>query len=408
MPAETALSLPDLSDTGLLPTSIRQDAQAEITSRSVAAESDGLSRAVYCVLGIPIDVVEMVDVVRTIDAAALAADPFVISTPNLNFLVKSQKDFEFRESILLSDLCPADGVPIVWIGKFLGIPIKRRIAGSDILESLKTVCPSRGHLKIFLFGATDSVAAAAAKAINTVPASLTCVGWSCPGFGTLEELSANEFLERVNSSGADFLMAALGAKKGQLWLQRNHSRLRVPIRAHLGATINFQAGTVRRAPSIMQKLSLEWLWRIKEEPYLWRRYLHDGTVFIRLMLTRVVPLAIEARLMRRKAGREGHNLVIDQVQDQNSVTLNIAGFATTGQMQKAICSFRGALATGKRLVVDFSKTRAVDQRFLGLLLMVRKQVKARGGELQFTGISPTLLRSFRLNGIEHLLAGAVN
>jgi N-acetylglucosaminyldiphosphoundecaprenol N-acetyl-beta-D-mannosaminyltransferase len=77
-------------------------------------------------------------------------------------------------------------------------------------------------------------------------------------------------------------------------------------------------------------------------------------------------------------------------------------------VDKAICSFGAALATGKLLIVDFSKTRAVDQRFLGLLLMVRKQVKARGGELQFTGISPTLLRIFRLNGIEHLLAGAVN
>ena len=65
----------------------------------------------------------------------------------------------------------------------------------------------------------------------------------------------------------DFLAVSLGAKKGQAWLLRNHHRLQIPVRAHLGATINFQTGTVKRAPaSIRQALGFEWLWRIKEEP----------------------------------------------------------------------------------------------------------------------------------------------
>ena len=125
--------------------------------RNAAATShDDLSREVYCILGIPIDAIEMPAVLRSIDAAAATRAPFVISTPNLNFLVNSQTDPEFRESLLLSDLCPPDGMPIVWIARLLGIPIKKRIAGSDIFEALKSR-PSLGtsvkDISIWIHGA---------------------------------------------------------------------------------------------------------------------------------------------------------------------------------------------------------------------------------------------------------------
>jgi Glycosyl transferase WecG/TagA/CpsF family len=90
------------------------------------------------------------------------------------------------------------------------------------------------------------------------------------------QMSRDQMIDKVNASEADFLAVSLGAKKGQLWLHRNHQRLAIPVRAHLGAAINFQAGTVKRAPPRLRAWGLEWLWRIKEEPQLWRRYGHDG------------------------------------------------------------------------------------------------------------------------------------
>ena len=141
---------------------------------------DDLSREVYCILGMPIDAIEMPAVLRSIEIAAANPAPFVISTPNLNFLVNSQQDSEFRESLLVSDLCPADGMPIVWIAMLMGIPIKHRIAGSDIIEALKSRRNSEPPLKVFIFGATESVAAAAARSLNVNPAALSCVGWALP------------------------------------------------------------------------------------------------------------------------------------------------------------------------------------------------------------------------------------
>ena len=105
-------------------------------------------------------------------------------------------------------------------------------------------------------------------------------------------MSTPAIIDAINASDADFLAVALGAKKGQAWLQQNHARLRIPVRVHLGATINFQAGTLKRAPTLIQRLGLEWLWRIKEEPQLWRRYWNDGLALLGLLITRVFPLLL--------------------------------------------------------------------------------------------------------------------
>jgi N-acetylglucosaminyldiphosphoundecaprenol N-acetyl-beta-D-mannosaminyltransferase len=367
---------------------------------------DDLSREVHCVLGIPIDAIEMPAVLRSIDAAAAAAAPFLISTSNLNFLVNSQTDSEFRESLLLSDLCPPDGMPIVWIAWLLGIPIKKRAAGSDFFEELKSR-PSFGRpLKIFLFGSTEQVAAEACNRLNSDAAGLKCVGWLCPGFGDMDELSQDHFIDQINASNADFLVAALGAKKGQLWLRRNHRRLKIPIRAHLGAVINFQAGIVRRAPLAVRRLSLEWLWRIKEEPSLFGRYWHDGGVLIRLLLTRVLPLAAGARWRQLRAERGRHDFVIVPVHHDQRVTLRISGDATASQLPRAIAAFRDAVGCQKPIEVDLSGTRAVDARFFGLFLMLRKQLRARETGLRFVGVSPALERLFRLNGIGYLLSSS--
>jgi N-acetylglucosaminyldiphosphoundecaprenol N-acetyl-beta-D-mannosaminyltransferase len=184
----------------------------------------------------------------------------------------------------------------------------------------------------------------------------------------------------------------------------NRDRLRIPIRAHLGATINFQAGSVKRAPYAMQKFGLEWVWRITEEPSLFGRYWHDGIVLLQLLLTRVVPLAIATRWRQLRANRGRHDFVILAAQNDQTVTLRISGDATAIRAPQAIATFREVVASHKPVVVDLSRTRAVDARFFGLFLMLRKQLKGSGSGLRFVGVSPGLERQFRLNGVGYLLS----
>jgi N-acetylglucosaminyldiphosphoundecaprenol N-acetyl-beta-D-mannosaminyltransferase len=373
----------------------------------LATFGDDLTRDVYCILGMPVDSSGMNSVLRAIERAATDKMLLFISAPNLNTLVNMQLDSGFRDSLLQSDLCPPDGMSIVLIARLLGAPIRDRISGSDIFDALKAEHNLTKPLKVFMFGGIEGVAAAACCALNAQPCGLYCVGSFYPGFDSVEEMSHDDIIDKINSTAADLLVVSLGAKKGQLWLQRNQQRLLIPVRSHLGAVVNFQAGTVVRAPLIMRRLGLEWLWRIKEEPYLWRRYWSDGVVLLRLLITRVLPLALWTWWLGMKFDREGQNLVITQECDCASVTLSLSGPATTRHVEKVIPVFRDAILTRKQVIIDFSKTRAIDSRFLGLLLMLRKTLNGTRAGPIIVGLSPRLESIFRFNELEFLLSNKV-
>lgn len=368
------------------------------------ALQSNLMRSVYCVLGMPIDAVNMATVVHRIETAAITRAIFLISTPNLNFLVNSLSDPEFRESLLDSDLCPPDGAPIVWIARLLGLPIKERAAGSDLLDRLQARGSGTRPLSIFLFGGAKGIAAAAAGKINSKPGGLNCVGTMDPGFCEVSEMSLDHIIDTVNSSGADFLALSLGAKKGQLWLQLNHNSLTIPVRTHLGAAINFQAGIVKRAPPTLRALGLEWLWRIKEENYLWKRYANDGLVLLRLLLTRVLPLAAMTRWHQFRHKHQPQDLLIKKSHDGQSILISLSGVAAERHVPQAISCFQEALAGKQDVIVDLSNTQLIDARFLGLLLMLRKELKSGGTKLIFKGASRSVKRIFRFSELEFLLS----
>lgn len=370
--------------------------------QSALAPPADLSRSVYGLLGIPVDALDFPALLRSMELARNAGAPFLISTPNVNFLVRSQISDAFRESMLQSDLCLADGMPLIWLAKLLRIPIHERIAGSDLFGRLKSANAAGNRLRVFLLGGAEGLAAAVGAKLNAERSGLECVGVLNPGFGTIEEMSSPDIIDQINASGADLIAVFFGAEKAQAWLLRNHARLRPPIRAQFGATINFEAGTVRRAPPMLRSTGFEWLWRIKEEPYLWSRYLSDGTALLAMLATSVLPLMLSARRLRSL-----QKLSIIRREDHASVTIALVGAAVATHADGAIEQLRNALGSGKRLIIDVSNTQYVDARFFGLFLMVRKQLAGRGQELLFTGASAGLRRIFRLNRFEFLLSPEV-
>jgi N-acetylglucosaminyldiphosphoundecaprenol N-acetyl-beta-D-mannosaminyltransferase len=204
------------------------------------------------------------------------------------------------------------------------------------------------------------------------------------------------------------LSVSLGEKKGQQWLYRNHTRLTIPIRAHLGAAINFQAGIIKRAPKKVRTLGLEWLWRIKEEPYLWRRYFGDGIVMLRLLFTRVLPMVIVQHWYRAKTGNQKDGLSIKTKTNGRSIILSLCGVATERDIQKGVTCFREAIVTNRDIVIDLSNLHFIDARFLGLMLMLRKQQRKQGTKLTFIGVSRPIGRLFRLNELAFLLSPDVS
>jgi N-acetylglucosaminyldiphosphoundecaprenol N-acetyl-beta-D-mannosaminyltransferase len=388
---------------------LMQDAgsQTNPVARVEAPHRDELSRQVFGILGMPIDAMEQLPALKALVAAVENREPFLLSTPNVNFLVTSQVDRQFRESLLLSDLCLVDGMPVVWIARMLGVPIKNRVAGSDLFDALKFADRIDRRFGVFLFGGGEEVAARVGKTLNAQSRGLKCVGTLNPGFGTIDEMSSEQIIEAINASGADILAVFLSAKKAQAWLLQNHDRLRIPVRAQFGATINFEAGTIKRAPPFFKSAGLEWLWRIKEEPYLWRRYWADGQSLLRLLLTSALPLTVDSLWTRLRSARTPRGLRIELREDDHSVVVQLYGLAVAAHIEDAIEAFREALDKNKMIDVDVSGTRMFDPRFFGLLLMVRKQLRRRGQALRFIEVSRAVVRTFRWNGFEFLLSNAI-
>jgi N-acetylglucosaminyldiphosphoundecaprenol N-acetyl-beta-D-mannosaminyltransferase len=149
---------------------------------------------------------------------------------------------------------------------------------------------------------------------------------------------------------------------------------------------------------MMRRFGLEWLWRIKEEPYLWRRYRDDGRVLLRLLFFQVLPFAFWTQWLRLRHERR-EDFIITRAHGRETVTLYLSGPAAARHVDKAIAALREAIASRKQITLDFSNTRSVDARFLGLLLMLKKKLKSAGATPNFEGLSPHLERLFRLNGL---------
>jgi N-acetylglucosaminyldiphosphoundecaprenol N-acetyl-beta-D-mannosaminyltransferase len=379
-------------------------AHRDLAQPATAGEAKaGFAREVYCLLGVPVDAVNMGDALQRVRDASARRSACFISTPNLNFLISCRSDTQFRDSIVNCDLCIADGMPLVWMARLLDIPIRERVPGSGLFEQLRRD-PSK-PLSVYFFGGADGVAAKASQMLNSERSAMTCVGYQCPGFGSVEDMSSDETIAQINASGADFLVVALGAKKGQAWIERNRARITIPIVSHLGATINFAAGTVQRAPLWMQTSGLEWLWRIKEEPALWRRYFFDGLAFARLLATRVIPFFAYMRLARpRRADIDNASIAIREGAVENVV--RITGAWTHENLDPLRGCFSRAVADSKDIRMDMEDVTYVDASFLGLLLLLYGAQRRRGKRFRCGPLSGRVRKIMELGCCEYLLGEA--
>lgn len=252
---------------------------------SSSPTSSVAKRKVITLLDLPFDAVTLEETVAIVRHACMARERLFLTTVNVNFVVAAHRDAAFKKSIVDSDLCVADGMPIVWLSRMLGLPLPERVAGADLFDAL------RRHpgppVRVYFFGGPPGVAERAAQVLNSEAGGVSCTGFESPGFGSVESMSTQPIIDRINAAQADFVVVALGAVKGQAWIERNRSRFDAPVVSYLGAVVNFVAGTVPRAPAWLPRMGLEWMWRIAQEPGLLRRYASDGARFIALVLRQV-------------------------------------------------------------------------------------------------------------------------
>ena len=146
-------------------------------------------REVAAVLGLPFDCLSMGEAVTKIEESITTRNRCFLSTPNLNFAVQARKDPAFYNSVLNSDMVVADGMPIVWVARLLGIPLKQRVAGSSLFEALANPAaenlPRKTPLRIFFFGGEGNAAEQAAANIQGFSTGMKACGFLNPGLVNL-------------------------------------------------------------------------------------------------------------------------------------------------------------------------------------------------------------------------------
>ncbi len=192
-----------------------------------------------------------------------------VVTVNTEFVMMAQYDTVFRTIINHAALVVADGIGIVWGTRYIGMPTPERVTGTDTLVEVAKLCAIKGY-RLYLLGAAPGVAEEAATHLQEITHGLKIAGTYAGSPAPAEE---DSIIEYVRASQADILCVAYGAPAQERWIARNLSRLPVAVAMGVGGAYDFLSGRQLRAPQAMQRLGLEWLYRLYREPWRWRRML---------------------------------------------------------------------------------------------------------------------------------------
>ncbi|QYO62265.1 WecB/TagA/CpsF family glycosyltransferase [Leptolyngbya sp. 7M] len=220
----------------------------------------------------------------------------VVFTPNVDHLVRLQKDREFFEAYSTADFRTCDSKILYYISRLLGSPICEKISGSDLFPAFYWYHRSNRDIKIFLLGAAEGVAAEAQRRINAKVGREIIVGAHSPSYGfENNEAECQKLIDLVNQSEATVLAIGVGSPKQEKFIYKYRDQFKnIKIFMAIGATIDFEAGNVSRAPRWISEMGLEWLHRLLSEPRrLWKRYLIEGPSFFWYALLQLLDLYVE-------------------------------------------------------------------------------------------------------------------
>jgi N-acetylglucosaminyldiphosphoundecaprenol N-acetyl-beta-D-mannosaminyltransferase len=237
------------------------------------------------ILGVPFDALTLDEVLVSVDKAIFSRDPLRIGVVNVAKLVQMRRDPVLGADVRSCDLILADGLPVVWAGRLLGRRLPERVAGIDLMLGMLR----RGHdngYRVYCLGATKDVVEAAVGRIGAEYPRVRLVGYRDGYFTPPDEPT---IAEGIAHARPDILLVGMSSPRKEHFLARWGDKLGVPVCHGVGGSFDILAGKVRRAPVAWQRLGLEWLYRVKQEPRrLWRRYLVTNSLFCAIVLSEVV------------------------------------------------------------------------------------------------------------------------
>ncbi len=232
-----------------------------------------------------IDNLTMDEALKRLDELILENRNAYVVTPNVDHLVQLERGGPLNDVYKNADLILTDGKPLLWISKWYGNPIKEKISGSDLFPRICSLAAQKGY-KMFFLGAAEGVAAKAAENLKKKFKKLQIVGTYSPPFGfEKDKVEMARINMMIKETKPHILIVCFGCPKQELFIFHHKDELNVPLSLGLGASLDFEAKNIKRAPKWMANHGLEWLFRITQDPKrLAKRYFLDDTKIFRMAI----------------------------------------------------------------------------------------------------------------------------
>lgn len=361
---------------------------------SLEAGTTSSPNASIAILGVPFDNVTTGETVSLVEQMVASRKPHYFVTANVDFLVQAQEDVELRRILFDANLVLCDGTPLVWASRLLGNPLPERVAGSDLVPLLARIAEEKRYHLFFLGGTTESTERAVANLKSRHP-NLSVVGYS-PPFNKLLEMDHEEIKRRIAEAKPDLLFVSFGCPKQEKWIAMHYLTLGVPVSAGVGATIDFIAGQMKRAPVWMQRSGTEWIFRILQEPRrLFRRYIKDLWVFSRSIAAQWWQLR-----SRRKHGRPA-GVSAPVLAEAAWQWIQLPERLDLAAVRNDVLLVDQVLADGRHCLLQMDQVGFIDSTGVGLLIRLHKKVRATGRQLILLDPSVTVTRALQMMHLQN-------
>lgn len=230
-------------------------------------------------LGCPFDTLNMAQARDTCIAWCMETlrQPHIVVTINAAIITMLVRDPSLWEACSEGDLCVVDGVPVLWSSRILGTPLPERVAGIDLMAQLLETGNQKG-LSVFFLGSTDAILDKLLKVVSEKYPKLVIAGYR-NGYFPPEEYES--VVEKIREAKPDMLFVGMPTPFKETWSFKYRDKLNVPIIMGVGGSFDVLSGEVRRAPQFMQRIGMEWFWRLLMNPrVMWKRYLVTNTLFL--------------------------------------------------------------------------------------------------------------------------------
>jgi len=378
---------------------VSEYAEEALLVRPVAEQVTRVSRRTLpiALFGVPFDNVTIAQALDRIEEMVGARRPHYIVTANVDFCIQALEDVELRRILFDADLVLCDGTPLVWASQLFGNPLPERVAGADLVPLLLQRAAKKGY-RVFFLGGSPQVAERAVERLQAQYPDLVIAGHYAPPFRPLLDMNHEEISERIRQVQPDLLFVSFGCPKAEKWIAMHYQALGVPVCMGVGATIDFLAGRVRRAPAWMQRLGAEWVYRLAQEPRrLWSRYAKDLRHLGRPLVTQLWT----QQLTRCRDGDDQHSAITVFERSWVRVSLPKRFDRKTLVRDGELWEHLG----GQHCLLDLSGVQFIDSTALAELVHLHRRVEPC--ELVLLAPSPAVtrvLRRFQLESFFYIAA----